>query len=288
MNVTMKNYMPAVNEHLEKDIALRELYAFDLNGYLVVEDAIDPEVLEALTRKVDEIEKEIGMTVNGIPSGDDKPNAKNYRRNNIIFEDPAFLAAAMSPKVLAKIANFIKYPKMKSTWLDFKAQGGGIGFHSNHTPYTPVDAYLCHNYQIHCNLVTVCYALCDIPLDGAALTVIPGSHKSNFPLPTDEEQKAFQIQVPMKKGSALIFTHDMNHGSFNELPYTRRTMFTSFSTGFSAHTLGDDTLYDSLFEQAPDNTWEKYFLRRPKGDRDTYPQPHHRITEEPGLGQLRK
>jgi ectoine hydroxylase-related dioxygenase (phytanoyl-CoA dioxygenase family) len=286
MNQTMKNYMPTVNEGVELDIDLHELYQFDLNGYLVVEDAVDAAVMEAANRKVDLMQAQLGMTVGGIDLGPGQESRKNYRTDNVIMQDPAFLAMAMSPKVLAKIANFIKYPRLKSTWFDFKAQGGGIGFHSNHTPYTPVDAYMCHNYQIHCNLVTVCYALCDIPLGGAALEVIPGSHKANFPLPDDEFQKKMRVQVPMKKGSALIFTHDMNHGSFNTLPYVRRALFASFSTGFSTNTLGDDTLYQELFEQAPEDTWHKYLLRRPKGDRDTYPQPQHRITEEAKLGKL--
>ncbi|WP_127585621.1 phytanoyl-CoA dioxygenase family protein [Paenibacillus koleovorans] len=285
-NMTMKNYMPSVNSEIDKDIDLIDLYSFDLNGYLIVEDAVDPDVLDEVNRLVDRIQSDLGLTAAGMMTAEGK-QVYTHRINNIIFQDPAFLALAMSPKVLGKVANFVKYPRVKSTWLDFKAKGGGIGFHSNHTPYTPVDAYLCHNYQIHCNLLTVCYALCDIPLEGAALEVIPGSHKSNFPMPDDDQLQRVRVKRPLKKGSALLFSHDTNHGSFNSLDYVRRTMFTSFSTGFSANTLGDDSLYDSLFDGAPEGTWEKYMLRRPKGDRDTYPQPTHRISHEAGLGKLR-
>jgi len=287
MNATMKDYMPEMNENIAREVTLEDLYAFDLNGFLVVEDAVDPEVLDEVNRVVDGIQAELGMTAEGMRNADGTVR-RAYRIDNIIFRHPSFAALATSPKVLSKVANFITYPRLKSTWLDFKAQGGGIGYHSNHSPYTPVDAYHCHNFRIHCNLLTVCYALCDIPLEGGALEVIPGSHKANFPMPGDDALQKHRVRVPLKKGSALLFSHDVNHGSLNELPYVRRAVFTSFSTGFSANTLGGDDLYDPLFEAAPENSWEKYFFRRPKGDRDTYPQPKHLISEEPGLGKLKR
>ncbi len=244
-----------------------ELYAFDLNGYLVIEDAIDPQLLDELSPVVDAWEQASALN-------DEKRNAKIPR---IILEQPLFLEVAMSPAVIARVVKCIQFPRLKSTWLDFKAQNGGIGYHANHTPYDPVDAYYWQGH-IYANLITVCYALCDIPEDGAALDVIPGSHKANYPLPTDPVTlKGLRKKLPLRKGSALIFSHDMNHGSQNNRDYVRRCLFTSFSTGSSAHTHGDAELYDDLFHDAEEGSWRKYLLRRPKGDRDSYPQPTHSI-----------
>jgi ectoine hydroxylase-related dioxygenase (phytanoyl-CoA dioxygenase family) len=286
MNQNMTSYMPARSERIWQDLAHHEAYLFDLNGYLIVRDAVDPGVLDAVNRRADEVQAEAGMTSRGIPTSNNQPPRLVHRLDNPIATDPAFMALAMSPKVLSKIVNFVVYPKLKSNWLDFKARHGSIGFHSNHTPYIPVDAYHFHGGQIHCNLVTVCYALADVPPGGAALEVIPGSHKANFPLPPDDTLRETRQELPLRRGDALIFTHDMNHGSYNQLDYVRRTFFSSFSTGFSSNTQEGDSLYDSAFSSSPEGSWQKYLLRRPKGDRDTYPQPSHRVMEEEGLGKL--
>src|SRR5690606_17248630 len=98
MNATMKNYMPEVNESIAQEIDWADLYAFDLNGFLVVEDAVDPEVLDDVNRVVDEIQAEIGMTAEGIKKEDGSVK-RSHRIDNIIFRHPSFAALAMSPKV---------------------------------------------------------------------------------------------------------------------------------------------------------------------------------------------
>jgi hypothetical protein len=95
-----------------------------------------------------------------------------------------------------------------------------------------------------------------------------------------------RIKLPLRAGSALLFSHDVNHGSKNTRNYVRRGLFTSFSPGSSAHTLGDNDLYDNLFHRSVEGSWQKYLLRRPRGDRDTYPQPKHTVAEDGDLGRL--
>ena len=258
-----------------------DLYSFDLNGFLVVRDAVPLPLLNAANRVVDGYQARAKLTLHGDrPAGGEKPvYAKRFEA--VISEHDVFLQLAMSPAVLSRVVNFVKDPRLKSTWLDFKARLGSIGYHSNHSPYNPVDAYYFQDGRICANLVTVCYALCDIPAEGGALDVIPGSHKANFPLPQNQDAlKLLRRRLPLKAGDALVFSHDINHGSCNHLDYVRRCYFTSFSTGSSAHTQGDNGLYDDLFSRAPEGSWQKYLLRRPKGDRDSYPQPAHSVEEE--------
>lgn len=259
------------------------LYRFDLNGFLVVEDAIDAGTLAEINALADGYEARAGI-YNDQEDGegevfDEGPRLK-VRFSRIILDHPAFLRAAMNPRVTSLIPHLIVMPRMKSTWLDFAGRGGSIHYHSNHMPVNPVDVYF-YSGRIVANLVTVCYALQDVPLDGAALDVIPGSHKANFPLPRDPEVlKGLRRQLPLKAGSALVFSHDMNHGSSNGLDYVRRCLFSSFSTGSSANSQGEDGLYDPLFASSPEGSWQKYLLRRPKGDRDSYPEPQHSRWDE--------
>jgi len=252
-------------------------YEFDLNGYLILDDVVPRELLADLDPVLDRIQAEVGV-------GPAKPVAKLEAG---IFRSPLLADLAMTPAVLERIVDLVVMPRLKSTWLDFKATGGSIGYHANHTPHNPVDAYHWQG-RICASLVTVCYALVDVPEDGAALDVIPGSHKANFPLPGDPAVLArLRRKLPLRRGSALIFSHDMNHGSCNRRPdFVRRCFFTSFATGSSAHTQGDNDLYDDLHAAAPEGSWRKYLFRRPKGDRDSHPMPAHRPLDEVLVGQV--
>lgn len=276
----MTDYRKQNNLFLSEEIA-NQLFQLDLNGYVVVEDAINPELLARVNKLADDYERRAGIyKLEGEGETHDKAERLKVRFSRIVLEDPAFLAVAMNPKVTTLIDHLIVDPRMKSTWLDFAGRGGAIGYHSNHTPMNPVDAYF-FSGRVTANLVTVCYALQNVPLNGAALDVIPGSHKANYPLPTDPAVlRSLRKQLPLKAGSALVFSHDMNHGSINNLDYVRRCMFSSFSTGSSANSQGEDGLYKDLFDASPEGSWQKYLLRRPKGDRDSYPRPDHSRWDE--------
>ena len=275
---TAKQHVPVGQDRLAE-----MLYQFDLNGFLVVEDAIDPETLAEVNALADGYERRAGI-YNAQDDGEgdvfDEGTRLKVRFSRIILDHPAFLRVAMNPKVTSLLPHLIVMPRMKSTWLDFAGKGGSIHYHSNHIPVDPVDVYFFAG-RIVANLVTVCYALRDVPMDGAALDVIPGSHKANFPLPDDERiLEGLRRQLPLKAGSALVFSHDINHGSSNSLDYVRRCLFSSFSTGSSANSQGEDGLYDPLFAASPEGSWQKYLLRRPKGDRDSYPEPKHTRWDE--------
>jgi len=281
----MTDYKKSVHLHTNADIE-NQLYQFDLNGFVVVEDAIDAELLAEVNRIADDYESRAGIyRTEGEGETNDKGERLKVRYSRIVLDHDAFLKVAMNPKVISLLDHLIVDPRMKSTWLDFAGRGGAIGYHSNHTPTNPVDLYLYTGGRVAANLVTVCYALKDVPVDGAALDVIPGSHKANFPLPTDTGVlRSMRRQLPLKAGSALVFSHDMNHGSMNNVDYIRRCMFSSFSTGSSANSQGEDGLYKDLFDRSPEGSWQKYLLRQPKGDRDSYPRPDHsRWDEEDGI-----
>lgn len=258
------------------------LYQFDLNGFVVVHNALAPDLLVELNSIADGYEARAGIYANsGEGETQDKGARLKVRFSRIVLDHPAFLRAAMNPRVTALLDQLIVMPRMKSTWLDFAGRGGSIHYHSNHVPIDPVDLYSFDGGRIVANLVTVCYALRDVPEGGAALEVLPGSHKANFSLPDDPAMlQSMRHELPLKAGSALLFSHDINHGSTNRLDYVRRCLFSSFSTGSSANSQGEDGLYDELFAASPEGSWQKYLLRRPKGDRDSYPMPEHSRWDE--------
>ena len=117
------------------------------------------------------------------------------------------------------------------------------------------------------------YAMHDIEPGGGALEVVPGSHKSNYPRPQADDVQDMLVELPMKAGDVLLFSHDMAHCSRNESEHIRRTVMYTYCPAVIANSFGGDTLYDRIFDEAPEGSWLKYFTRQPHGFKETYPQP---------------
>jgi len=252
-----------------------ELYHYDVSGYLYLEDAIEPGYFARLNERMDEWEEE---TRKQLEKREDRSNP-NVMVEDILNLDDAFLSLVANPKVLPYIDEMIERPRLKSTWLDFKWQGGATGFHSNHTPTNVHNHYHVNNGRIYHNLFQVFYAMSDIGPGEGGLKLIPGSHKTDFPVPKGDISD-LEVEITMKAGSVLIFTHDARHGSLNTSKKVRRVVIFTYCPVEISNSFVGDTLYNRLFERAPENSWLKYLLRRPHGFLETYPHPDGRPYED--------
>jgi hypothetical protein len=94
---------------------------------------------------------------------------------------------------------------------------GGMPLHGGATPYDPAQDYHWRDGRPHCGLVVVSIALADIdPRDGG-LAYIPGSHKSNAPIPDawlTAEACPLTRRLAQPAGSAVIFTEALCHGTW--------------------------------------------------------------------------
>lgn len=97
-----------------------------------------------------------------------------------------------------------------------------------------------HNGQFFNGLISVSFELYDTHPNDGGFACIPGSHKSNVPLPSSWRDLSKAIadcvkRVPAKPGDAIVFTEAMTHGT---LPWTseepRATVFYKFSPHGSA------------------------------------------------------
>lgn len=249
-------------------MTLEELYHYDVNGYLLLEDAIEPDYLAHLNERLDIWEERALQDFRALP----KSANPEVRYDDILNQEPSLLDLVVNPKVLPYIDEMVDRPRLKSTWVTFKWNGGRTVYHSNHTPSVTHNFYH-FNGRIHHNLFQVFYAMRDINPGEGGLQVIPGSHKANYPSPPDDALKDMYIEIPMKAGSVLLFTHDIRHGSFNTTDKVRRTVIFTYCPGVIANSFGGDTLYQRLFEDAPEESWLKYLLRTPHGFLETYPKP---------------
>jgi len=245
-----------------------ELYRYDVNGYVVVRGAIDAETLVHLNKKIDGWEEKAWGDFRAKKKGENP----EVRYDDIVNQEASLVSLAANPKLLPYLVEMIEKPRLKSTWIAFKWRGGETRLHSNHTP-TVTHNFYHFNGQIRHNLLNVMYAMHDIEPGGGGLKVIPGSHKANYPRVQGDDVSDMLVELSLKAGDALLFSHDMGHCSLNESDVIRRTVMYTYCPGVIANSFGGDGLYDRIFELAEEGSWLKYLTRRPNGFLETYPQP---------------
>lgn len=207
----------------------QEQYQFDLQGYLVLDQAIAPSHLAKLNRILDlQLDHRRRQ----------QPSATSYRFDNLLSWGSAYRSLIDNPRLTPYLSNLLG-PRFRldHDYAHVIAEGvGPIGsaLHGGATPHDPSQTYQVIQNQIHCGLVAVAYNLTPVGPGQGGFGCIPGSHKSNFPLPDawrDLQRPHPCIQaVSAPAGSATIFTEALSHGT---IPWTgkgeRRTLFFKFS-----------------------------------------------------------
>jgi ectoine hydroxylase-related dioxygenase (phytanoyl-CoA dioxygenase family) len=245
-----------------------QLYRYDTNGYLLVKNAIPNDELSRLNDVIDTWEDRADKDF----SKKSSEQNQEVRYDDFINNEPTFVDLSANPVIIPYLVEMIEKPRLKSTWIAFKKQGGETKLHSNHTPSITHNFYH-FNGQIRHNLLNLMYAMHDIDPGGGGLKVIPGSHKSNYPRVRGMDVSDMLVELSMKAGDVLLFSHDMGHCSLNESDAVRRTVMYTYCPGVISNSFGGDTLYDRIHETAEDESWLKYLTRQPNGFLETYPQP---------------
>lgn len=209
----------------------QERYLFDLQGFLVIENALSEQTLDSLNRHINqqlesiETADQTWLRFNGVlPWGR-------------IFRDLIDLPA-IAPYLQTLLGQ--RY-RLDHDYLHIIRQGEGpIGsrLHGGGTPYDPCQFYHYHDGQFYNGLTAVAFNLTDVNPGEGGFGCIPGSHKSNLRVPDewrDLSNPAVQAlgcvqEVAGKAGTAIIFTEALTHGT---LPWNgageRRTLFYKYS-----------------------------------------------------------
>ena len=245
-----------------------ELYRYDVNGYMLIKGAVDPEAMLRLNAHVDAWQEKARGDFQKIEPGKNQ----EVRYNDVINQDAAFIELVANPRVLPYLAEMVERPRLKSTWIAFKWRGGRTNLHSNHTPSVTHNFYH-FNGQIRHNLLNMLYAFNDIKPGGGGLQVIPGSHKANYPRVQGDDVSDMLVELTMEAGDVLLFSHDIAHCSQNDSDEVRRTVMYTYCPCAIANSMGGDGLYERIFNEATEGSWFKYLTRRPSGAAETYPRP---------------
>jgi ectoine hydroxylase-related dioxygenase (phytanoyl-CoA dioxygenase family) len=202
-------------------------FLFDLRGYVVVKNAVEPEFLDDLNRAFDafpllkvgewwgnaqrrDYTSDTGFELhNCVEAGEpferliDHPGWINYARH-YCGEEQGYVEGLFIDECIASI----------------RKSGGHHPVHSGGYRGALRGRYLYTNGVFRCGQCNMILALTDVGEGDGPTMVVPGSHKSNFPHPEAGNYAAGDrmdnlpgaVPVYMNKGDALLFVDGLMHG----------------------------------------------------------------------------
>ena len=231
-----------MNEHVKVAPAVTEMeeYLFDLNGYLIIKNALTPQQVAACNVTYNEIE-EATKSITGRGWWGDVSVNNSGNQEGIILQQlyeagPVWEELLDHPSWYDKAIHFIGTDDPENfdghhgpAFIDecfgtIRATGGAQRLHSGGHVGTIRTQFRHHAGKFHCGQINILMAFNDIgPGDGATM-VIPGSHKSNVRHPqtvaidnraeeTSVDGVVGAIECHLEKGDALLFVDAIAHGS---------------------------------------------------------------------------
>jgi len=206
-----------------------ERYLFDLQGFIIVPNALSADEVAELNAIMDEhIAQECSADM------------RTHRFVGLLHWGKAYRRLIDHPNVAPYLEEILGAQfRLDHDYADvIRAGKGPIGttLHGGAAPFNPVFYYHVTNGRMFNGLVAVAFNLKDVNPGDGGFAAVPGSHKSNFPFPpawkeleTDNVPTCIQ-RVTGAAGTAIIFTEALTHGT---LPWRgtheRRTLFYKYS-----------------------------------------------------------
>src|SRR3712207_6012504 len=229
---TVNLYGSAPNRKEQSTIALQtptalDDFLFDLRGYLILRQAVTPELVDDLNRVIDQLPPLAYQEWYGNAQRRDYTESTGLELHNCVEVGEPFERLIDHPGWINYVRHYCgeEQSYVEGLFIDecILSVRGPAGHHPVHSGgYKGAlrGAYQYKHGVFRCGQCNIILALTDIgPGDGATM-VIPGSHKSNFPHPNagnyaqldrmDELEGA--VELHLQKGDALLFVDGIMHG----------------------------------------------------------------------------
>lgn len=216
-------------------------YLFDLNGYLIIKNALTPAQVDAMNTTYDEVEEHAksnaGRSWFGNVLVNNSGKQEGLGMQQLYEAGPVWEELIDHPSWFDKIKHFVGTDDPENfdghhgpAFIDecfgtIRHAGDAQRLHSGGHVGTIRTQFRYHAGKFHCGQVNILMAMTDIgPGDGATM-VVPGSHKSNLPHPqtvpvekragdaSSMDGVAGAIEAHLEKGDALLFVDAIAHGS---------------------------------------------------------------------------
>ncbi len=202
-------------------------FLFDLRGYIILKNAVEPELIDALNHTVDEFPPlEYGQWY-GNAQRRDYHAATGLELHNCVEAGEPFERLIDHPSWINYMRHYCGEEKSYAAGLfidecilSVRRSGGHHPVHSGGYQGALRGAYRYGNGVFRCGQCNIILALTDVGPDDGPTMVVPGSHKSNFPHPGAgdyahlDRMDALEGAVPacLEKGDALLFVDGLMHG----------------------------------------------------------------------------
>jgi hypothetical protein len=207
--------------------ALSELerYAFDLQGYLLIENALEPRAVDELRTLID------GQR---LPPAGETIESQRFGGAQMFAWGRAFCELIDHPLAVSALEAFVgPYVRLDHAYgITMRPFTAGLGLHGPALPFDPAQYYLHRMGAMRSGLLTFAWSLSDGRPGQGGFGCIPGSHRTSQPLPDGAEWLV--AEVPQPPGSLLIFTEALVHCT---IPWQ-----------------GDDTRWCVLYKYSPGNS----------------------------------
>jgi|TARA_B110000259_G_C13999449_1_gene395715 ectoine hydroxylase-related dioxygenase (phytanoyl-CoA dioxygenase family) len=195
-------------------------YLFDLNGYYHLKNVIKKDDINYANKKIRTIEN---LDPSKLPHNvffGKKKNNKELYISNILEIDKIFEKFALLPifsKLIKRVTGNSNFFRLNHAVAMTKLKKNSYTYlHMGNIPHHPKVFYFVKNGKIFSNITKIFIPLCNNTNEDGGFAVIPGSHKSNFLRPYDnnpKNNKSCLVHLDVKPGDAVIFTEALAHGS---------------------------------------------------------------------------
>jgi Phytanoyl-CoA dioxygenase (PhyH) len=202
-----------------------ERYLFDLQGFIVVENALTSSQIASLQQILDKYTQK-------------EPTANRLRFDCLLSWSQVFCDLIDNPRVTPYLKELLGSEfRLDHDYVHIIRQGvGPVGstLHGGGVPYDYSQYYEFRQGKMYNGLTAVAYELNDVNVGDGGFACVPGSHKSNYLFPEAwqnlESPNSCVKTLSVKAGSAIIFTEALTHGTFPwQGKHERRTLFYKYS-----------------------------------------------------------
>lgn len=202
-------------------------FFFDLRGYLILKNAVEPELVDALNHSIDELPPLEYGEWHGNAQRRDYTKSTGLEMHNAVEMGEPYERLIDHAGWIAYLRHYCGEEKsyveglyIDESMVSVRRSGGHHPVHSGGYQAALRGGYHYAHGVFRAGQCNIILALTDIgPGDGATM-VIPGSHKSNFPHPHAGDYAALDRMdhldgaepVYLEKGDALLFVDGLMHG----------------------------------------------------------------------------
>ena len=224
------------------DLELRQ-YLFDLQGYLVIEDALSADEVATLNRLIDEqnlpppetestrfgsaptLASSLVKPEKGVPDSEARVDQTAPVGSGFLDWGKPFCDLLDHPVIMPvlrmRLGDAFRLDRLYGMNMSKGQAYGGLhadyGATAPQSDLQPGEYYAFRANQIYEGFVVVAWALTDSGGEYGGFCCIPGSHKSNYKLPqqirADHDLSPAVVIPEMPAGSVVLFTESLTHGT---------------------------------------------------------------------------